>query len=102
MAAALQLYEQLLQLAECPPSGAKQDSASAPRGTFGSAAQQSNPTGGGVRAAVQLPKGIRSLAMQTFALCGLPVYVPLTIPCVSVALTCPGTPLYICSTTTRP
>ena len=94
MAAALQLYEQLLQLVECPPGGAKQDSATAFQATFGMAAQQSNH-GGSVRAAVQVPKGVRSLVMQTFAVCGLPVYVPLTIPCVSVALTCPGTPLYV-------
>ena len=44
----------------------------------------------GVAAAAQLPKGLRSLVMQTFALRGLPVYVPLTVPSVSVAVDCPG------------
>ncbi len=44
----------------------------------------------GVAAAAQLPKGLGSLVMQTFALRGLPVYVPLTVPSVSVAVDCPG------------
>ena len=44
----------------------------------------------GVSAAAQLPKGLRSLVMQTFALRGLPVYVPLAVPATSVAVDCPG------------
>ena len=44
----------------------------------------------GAAAAAQLPKGLGSLVMQTFALRGLPVYVPLTVPSVSVAVDCPG------------
>lgn len=46
---------------------------------------------GGPSSAAQLPKGMRSLATQTFALRGMPVYVPLTIPTLAVAMSCPGT-----------
>ena len=85
LAAALELYEQLLELAKCTVGDT-------PRGTSPMSRSRARESGieDSLHAAAQHPGGLRRLVMQTFALRGMPVYVPLTVPCVSVAMDCPG------------